>query len=202
MIPSAIAYADLIGLPPAHGLYAALAGMLGYAVFCSSRQFTAGPDAAIALLVASAVGPLAGGDTARTVLLSAATALLGGIVMLIAARLRVGMIADFLSKPVLVGYMTGAAMVLAATQLEKVFGMKLHQREFFPLVAELGRRLPETHAPTPAPGIGPLAMLGILRRLAPRLPGALVVFVIAIAVSATFGIEALGVEGVGERAAG
>ena len=65
MIPSVVAYADLAGLPPAHGLYAALAGMLGYAVFASSRQVIAGPDAAITLLVASAVGPLAGGDRTR-----------------------------------------------------------------------------------------------------------------------------------------
>ena len=82
MIPSVIAYADLAGLPPAHGLYAALAGMLGYAAFASSRQVIAGPDAAITLLVASAVGPLAGGDPARTAVLCAATALIGGTIML------------------------------------------------------------------------------------------------------------------------
>jgi len=74
MIPSVVAYADLAGLPPAHWPYAALAGMLGYAAFASSRQVIAGPDAAITLLVASVVGPLAGGDPARTAVLCAATA--------------------------------------------------------------------------------------------------------------------------------
>src|SRR5512147_1169601 len=154
MIPSVIAYADLAGLPPAHGLYAALAAMLGYAAFASSRQVIAGPDAAITLLVASAVAPLAGGDPARIAVLCAATALIGGTIMLIAARLRLAMIADFLSKPVLVGYMTGAALILVSTQLEKVFGVKLHGHDFFPVVAELARKLPETHVPTFALGIG------------------------------------------------
>jgi len=202
MIPSVIAYADLAGLPPAHGLYAALAGMLGYAAFASSRQVIAGPDAAFTLLVASAVAPLAGGDPARIAVLSAATALIGGTIMLIAARLRLAMIADFLSKPVLVGYMSGAALILVSTQLEKLFGVKLHEHDFFPVVAELARKLPETHVPTFALGIGFLALLGVLHRVAPRLPGALVVFALAIAVSAAFGLDAFGVGVVGDVPSG
>src|SRR5262249_44695289 len=75
MIRSVIAYAEIAGLRPEYGLYAALMAMLGYALFASSRQVIAGPDAALALLVASAVGPLAGGDPARTAALAAATAL-------------------------------------------------------------------------------------------------------------------------------
>src|SRR5262245_7124667 len=90
MIPSVIAYADLVDLPPASGLYAALAAIVAYAFFASSRQVIAGPDATIALLAASVVGPLARGDPARTAALSGATALLGGALMLIASRLRVG----------------------------------------------------------------------------------------------------------------
>ena len=202
MIPSVIAYADLVGLPPAHGLYAALAGMLGYAAFASSRQVIAGPDAAVALLVASAVGPLAAGDPARTIVLCAATALLAGTIMLVAARFRLAMIADFLSKPVLVGYMTGAALILVSTQLDKLFGLKLHERDFFPRLAELAGRLPETHVPTLALGIGSLALLGVLRRFAPRLPTALVVFVLGIAASAAFGLEALGIRVVGNVPSG
>lgn len=198
MIPSVIAYADLAGLPPAHGLYAALAGMLAYAAFSSSRQVIAGPDATISLLVASAVGPLAGGDPTRTAVLCAATALIGGTIMLIAAWLRLGRIADFLSKPVLVGYMTGAALILVSTQLDKLFGLKLHERDFFPLLAELGGKLRETHVPTFALGIGFLALLAVLRAIAPRLPGPLVVFVLGIAASAALDLEALGVRVVGD----
>jgi SulP family sulfate permease len=112
------------------------------------------------------------------------------------------MIADFLSKPVLVGYMTGAALILVSTQLDKLFGLKLHERDFFPLLAELARRLPDTHVPTLAIGIGFLALLGLLQRLAPRLPGALVVFVLGIAASAAFGLEALGVRVIGNVPSG
>jgi len=202
MIPSVIAYADLAGLRPAHGLYAALAGTLGYAAFASSRQVIAGPDAAITLLVASAVGPLAGGDPARTAMLCAATAVIGGMIMLVAARLRLGMIADFLSKPVLVGYMTGAALILVSTQLGKLFGLKLHEHDFLPLLAELAGKLRETHVPTLGLGIGFLALLGLLRGVAPRLPGALVVFALAIAASAFFDLEALGITVVGHVPSG
>jgi len=202
MIPSVVAYANLAGLPPAHGLYAALAGMLAYATFSSSRQVIAGPDATIALLVASAVGPLAGGDPARTAALSAATALIVGTIMLAAARLRLAMIADFLSKPVLVGYMTGAALILVSTQLDKLFGLKLHEHDFFPLLAELAGRLRETHVPTFALGIGFLALLGVLNATMPRLPGALVVFVLGVAASAAFDFAALGVKVVGDVPSG
>ena len=202
MIPSVIAYADLAGLPPAHGLYAALAGMLGYAAFASSRQVIAGPDAAITLLVASAVGPLTHGDPTRIAVLCAATALIGGTIMLLAARLHLSMIADFLSKPVLVGYMTGAALILVSTQLEKLFGVKLHEHDFFPLLAELVGRLSQTHRLTFVLGIGCLALLAFLHRVAPRLPGALVVFMLAIAVSAVFGLDALGVKVVGDVPSG
>ena len=202
MIPSVVAYADLVGLPPAHGLYAALAALLGYAVFASSRQVIAGPDAAIALLVGSAVGPLAGGDPARTAVLAAAMALIGGTIMLIAAWLRLVMIADFLSKPVLVGYMTGAALILVSTQLGRLFGLTLHERDFFPLLAELAGRLSDTHVPTFAMGIGLLAVQGVLRRVAPRVPGALVVFILGLLASAAFDLEALGVKTIGDLPSG
>ncbi len=103
MIPSVIAYAELAGLPPAHGLYAALTAMVAYALFASSRQVVAGPDAAITVLVASAVGPLAGADPGRAAALAAVVALMGGGLMLLAAGLKAGVVADFLSKPVLRG---------------------------------------------------------------------------------------------------
>jgi len=198
MIPSVIAYADLVGLPPTSGLYAALAAVVGYALFASSRQVIAGPDAAIALLVVSAVGPLSGGNPARAAALSAATALLGGALMLIASRLRVGVVADFLSKPVLVGYMSGAALILVSTQLGKLFGLKLRAQDFFPLLAELARRVGQTHLPTLGLGLGLILLLAALRRLAPRAPGALVASVVALAASAFFDLAGHGVKVIGD----
>ena len=123
MIPSVIAYAGLMGLPPQHGLYAALVPLLVYPLFGSSRQMIVGPDIAISLLIASAIAPLAAGDPAHAAALAAMVAVLSGLLLLLGARARIGAIADFLSKPVLVGYMTGAALILVASQLDKLFGI-------------------------------------------------------------------------------
>ncbi len=197
MIPSVIAYAELADLPPVHGLYAALAAMVGYAIFASSRHVITGPDAAITLLMASAIGPLAGGDPARLVSLTALTALLGGGLMLLAAYLRVGVVADFLSKPVLVGYLTGAALILISTQLGKLFGLSLQGDDFFPVLAELAKRIRETHALTLSLGVGFIALLAVLRRFVPKAPGPLVILVAALALSWIFDLEARGVRVIG-----
>src|SRR5260370_37912110 len=111
MIPSVIAYAGLMGLPPQHGLYAALVPLVVYPLFGSSRQVIVGPDIAISLLIASAIAPLAGGDTAHAAALAATAAGLSGLLLLLGARAKIGAVADFLSKPVLVRYMTGAALI-------------------------------------------------------------------------------------------
>src|ERR1017187_4985688 len=135
MIPSVIAYAGLMGLAPQHGLYAALVPLLVYPFFGSSRQMIVGPDIAISLLIASAIAPLAAGNPARAAALAASVAVLSGLLLLLGARARIGAIADFLSKPVLVGYMTGAALILVASQLDKLFGIRLEHNDFFPRLA-------------------------------------------------------------------
>jgi SulP family sulfate permease len=202
MIPSVIAYAELANLRPEYGLYAALMAMLGYALFASSRQVIAGPDGAVTLLMASAVVPLAGGDPARTAALSAAIALLGGLIMLLAAGLRVGMVADFLSKPVLIGYMSGAALILVSTQLGKLFGIKLEQQNFFPLLLELASKIRQTHLPTLCLGLSFLGVLIAARHWIPRLPGALLIVVIALGISVALGIEVYGVKVIGHVPSG
>jgi sulfate permease, SulP family len=198
MIPSVIAYAELAGLPSIHGLYAALAGMLAYALFASSRQVIAGPDAAITLLVGTGIGAFVAEDPSRAPVLAAMVALLGGGLMLVASRLKAGVVADFLSKPVLVGYLTGAALILASTQLGKLFGIKIAAHDFFLVVYELAGRLRETQVPTLALGLALIVLLELLRRFRPRIPGALVVFVLAMVVSAAFKLPERGVAVIGE----
>jgi SulP family sulfate permease len=148
-IPSVIAYAELVHLPPITGLYAALAAAVGYALFSSSRHVIAGPDAAIGLLAGSAILPLALGDPARIVVLAAVLSILSGGVLLLAARLKLGIIADLLSRPVLIGYLNGASLVLIATQLGKMFRIKTEGEEFFELVYVVIERLPETQVCRP-----------------------------------------------------
>ena len=202
MIPSVIAYAELAGLPPQHGLYGALAAMIVYALFTSSRQVIAGPDAALTLLLASAIGPLVAGDVSRAVGLSALVALFGGAILLLAAVFRIGVITDLLSKSVLVGYMSGAALILASTQLGKLFGVELVSREFFPILWELFVRFGETHWPTFLLGAGLMAILAALRRIVPKAPGALVASVLAVGFSLAFDLPSRGVKVIGEVAQG
>lgn len=202
MVPSVLAYAELAGLPPINGLYAALAGLVGYALLASARQVVAGPDAALSLLVAVTIAPLAQASPESVPALAAALAMLTGGILLLAAVLRAGVIADLLSKPVLVGYLTGAALILASTQLGRFFGIPLQESEFFPVLAELARRLPEAHGVTTWIGIGFVLLQLMLGWVAPRVPGALVVFVLAILGSWLFELESQGVAVVGRVDAG
>lgn len=197
MIPSVIAYAGLMGLPPQHGLYAAFVPLLVYPLFCSSRQVIVGPDIAISLLIASTIGPMAGADPGRAAALAALLALLSGVLLILAARANLGAVADFLSKPVLVGYMTGAALILVASQLNKLFGIALNSSDFFPLLFELTAKVKESHGPTMLLGLACLVSLVLLRRYFPKIPGALAVCVGAIVVSAIFRLEQRGVSVVG-----
>jgi SulP family sulfate permease len=197
MIPSVIAYAGLMGLRPEHGLYAALVSLLVYPFFGSSRQVIVGPDIAISLLIASAIAPLAGGDPAHAAILAAMLAVLSGLLLLLGACVKIGAIANFLSKPVLVGYMTGAALILVASQLDKLFGVQLNQNNFFARLAELAGKLHQAHGPTLLFGLGLLAVIVALRRVARTIPPALVVVVAAIAASVALRLEGHGVKVVG-----
>ncbi len=197
MIPSVIAYAGLIGIPPQFGLYAALVPLLIYPLFGSSRQVIVGPDIAISLLIASAVIPLAKGDVGQAVALAGLVALMSGGILLLGARARIGAVADFLSQPVLVGYMTGAALILMASQLNKLFGVNLSQSDFFPRLLELARKLATTHWPTLVLGLVLLAVLLALRRWAPKVPPSLAVCLLAGLAVPTFGLESRGVVVVG-----
>src|SRR5665213_2936085 len=186
MIPSVIAYARLTGLPPESGLYAALVPLLVYPFFTTSPQVIVGPDIAICLLMASAIAPLAGNDPKHAAALAAILSLASGVLLLLGSRLKFGRAADWLSKPVLVGYMTGAALILVVSQLSSLLGLSLANNDFFPRLLEAIRRRHETHLPTLFFGLGLLALIVGLRRLAPKVPGTITACVAATALSAAF----------------
>jgi SulP family sulfate permease len=197
MIPSVLAYADLVHLPAVTGLYAALAAALGYSLLASSRQVIAGPDAAIGLLVGSTILPLAGADPTRMAMLAAELGLLTGILLLLAARLKLGVIADLLSRPVLVGYLNGASLILISTQLGKLFAIRTQGEEFFPLLYALVRQLPHAHMPTLLLGLSLTALLVGLARWFPTVPGALACCAAALLASLAFDLGQQGVALVG-----
>ncbi len=202
LVPSAMAYGDLAGVTPVAGLYVALGAMVMYALFGTSRQVSMGPEATSAIMTAAAVAPLAGGDPVRYAALAAMTAILVGVVALLARLARLGFITDFLSKPILVGYILGATLIVIGSQLGKMFGISLESDKFFQQVAELISRLDEAHLLTTAIGVVCMAALLIMRRMNRKIPGPLIVVVLAIIASAAFDLEAMGVKVVGEVPAG
>ncbi|HSN73695.1 MAG TPA: sulfate permease [Anaerolineae bacterium] len=197
LVPSAMAYGDLAGVTPVAGLYVALGAMVMYALFGTSKQVVMGPEATAAIMTATAVAPLAGGDAARYAALAALLALLVGVVSLLARVARLGFITDLLSKPVLVGYIVGAALIVIGSQLGKMFGIKLESDQFFQQVVELISRLDEAHLLTVAVGAVCMATLLIVRRVNRKIPGPLIVVVGAILASVAFDLAAKGVAVVG-----
>jgi SulP family sulfate permease len=202
LVPSAMAYGDLAGVTPVAGLYVALGAMVMYALFGTSRQVSMGPEATSAIMTAAAVAPLAGGDPVRYAALAAMTAILVGVMALLARVARLGFITDFLSKPILVGYILGATLIVIGSQLGKMFGISLESDKFFQQVTELISRLDEAHLLTVAIGVVCMAALFLMRRVNRKLPGPLIVVVLAIIASAVFDLEAMGVKVVGEVPAG
>jgi SulP family sulfate permease len=193
MVPSVLAYAELAGLRPEAGLYAALGSMAAYALFAPGRRVIVGPDTTIALLAGSVIAPLALGDPVRAAALAAMLALMAGILLLIAGRLRLGNVADLLSTPVLVGYANGAALILIGTQLPVLLGVPLPRDAFLIRVYDALHALPQAQPQTVLLGTALIALMIALARLAPRAPAALVACALAIGASLVFDLPAHGV---------
>src|SRR5262249_32554793 len=197
LIPSAIAYADLARCPPISGLYAALGGMVAFALLTSSRHVIVGPDAALAIMVGAAVGPLADGDPGKAVALSAWLALLAAGILLLAAWLRLGAAADFLSSPVMLGFMNGAAVVIIASQLGKLCNIPLEEDNTLLRLYEWVRRFPETHWQTLGLGLAAIGILTAIRLWYARLPGTIVLFALALVAGRCFDFAASGMQVIG-----
>jgi high affinity sulfate transporter 1 len=201
-IPSAMAYAELAGLSPVAGLYALLLPAVAYAVFGSSRQLVVGPEGALALLVVAAVAPLAGGNASTYALLAAMLAVLVGAIAVVGRIIRLGWIADYFSRAVLVGYLHGIAIVLVCGQLGKMFGVPIEADDPIPQVREFLREIGSIHGLTVLIGFVSLAALLLLRRFVPKVPGALVVVIAGIVVSYAAGLSDHGVALVGHIPSG
>ena len=134
LVPQVMAYAGVAGLPPVTGLWAALPALACYAVLGSSRLVSLGPESTTALMTAVAIGPLAAGHPARYAALAAMLALLVGLLAVVAWLARLGFIADLLSRPVLVGYLAGVALIMIAGQLGRRTGVRVTGETFIPQV--------------------------------------------------------------------
>ncbi len=198
LVPQGIAYAQLAGVSPVAGLYTAIGAMLGYALFGTSQRLMIGPESTTALIVATAVAPFAtGGDPARFALLVTLMALLVGVITLIAGLARFGFLADFVSKPILIGYITGIAIIMIVSQLGKLFGIPIQNENFILQIVELFTHLGQTRILTLVIGLVLLVFLLVLRRFAPRVPGGLIVVVVMTIISAILQLDTYGVAVVG-----
>lgn len=202
-LPVGVAYSELAGLPPVTGLYASILPLFAYALFGTSRQLIVGPDAATCAIVAASATTLAAAHPETSYAsLSVLLAFLAGLFCVAASFLRLGALADFLSKPILLGFLNGIAISIVLGQLGKMFGFALQSGGLVRRLAEFGARIGETHLPTLAVALGTFGVLAASRRWLPRLPSALVAMVAAAAAVALFGLDRRGVAVLGEVPAG
>jgi sulfate permease, SulP family len=198
LVPQVMAYATVAGLPPVVGLWAALAPMAVYAVLGSSRQLSVGPESTTALMTATALAPLAAGDPGRYAALAAAAALLVGVICFVAGLVRLGFLAELLSRPVLIGYMAGVAAIMIASQLGKVSGVDVEGEEFLDQVGSFIAGLREVHWPTVVLAMSVLVVLLVFGWLAPRIPGPLIAILAAALVVSVFALHRSGIKVVGD----
>jgi SulP family sulfate permease len=202
LVPQSMAYAELAGLPPQFGFYAVIGALVVYALVGTSRHLGVGPEPGTALLAAAGVSSIAGGDATRYVALMAALALVVAAICILGAVARLGFLASVLSKPVLVGYITGVGLVLLSSQIANLTGLSIAADDFFPRLVELARELGDVHGQTVAVGALTLVVIVVLRRAAPQVPGALVAVFVASIVVSLFALDAHGVALVGDIPSG
>lgn len=202
LVPEGMAYAQLAGVPPQAAFYAAPAALLLYALLGSSRQLVVAVSSAIAITSAATITELAPQGSAEYVTLTAALALLAGLVSIVAGLLRLGRIARLFSTSVLLGFVFGLALIITVKQVPKLLGVELTEEEFFRQVAQIVRELPETSLVTLAVGLSCLAAMVLLERFMPRLPAALAVLVGSIIASVALGLSDRGVAVVGPLPSG
>jgi high affinity sulfate transporter 1 len=191
LIPQGMAYADLAGMPLVAGLYATILAIIGYAILGSSRQLVIGPDSSTSTLVAASVVAIVGANAApeRYIAIATGLAVVSGIVLFLAALLKMGAISALISRPVLVGYLNGLAITIIVGQLPKILGYKAAGEGPIEKLGAIIGGLSQTLTTPLIVGIVSLVVLLGLPRIAPRIPAALVVIIAAIVLVPVLGLD-------------
>jgi high affinity sulfate transporter 1 len=197
VVPQAIAYSEIAGLPPEHGLFAAAGGLLGYGLLGTCRQLMVSPTSSTAAISASLVAVLAAGDVARMASLSAALAILAGLALGLLGFLKLGFVSRFIPTAVQVGFMFGLGLTIIAGQLDKLLGTSAGEGTFFEELRNLAASLGDADAWTIAVGAIALGALVIVPRVTPRIPIALVVVIGGILAVSLLGLADKGVAVIG-----
>lgn len=214
LIPQSLAYAMLAGLPPVTGLYASMLPLIAYTLFGTSRTLAVGPVAVVSLMTAAALGPLFAPGSAEYAAAAMLLALLSGAVLLLMAALRLGFLANFLSHPVISGFISASGILIALGQLKHILGISIDGENAVQLLAALLTALPGAHLPTLAIGGSSLLFLYLVRSrlsvwlqhlgMSPHIAGTLTkigpvaALLLAIAAVSAFGLADAGVRVVGE----
>ena len=202
LVPEALAYASIAGVSPVVGLYAAPGALIFYAAFGSSRHLVVGPMAATAALSAAAVGDIAAGKAGVFAALTVTLALTTGVLALAAGLARLGFVANFISEPVLKGFIVGLALTIIAGQLPKLAGVEKGSGDFFRQLWVFLTRLGQASWLTLLVGLVSLAIVLGLRRFAPVVPAPLVAVAFGILAVYLFGLQHHGVKIVGHISSG
>ena len=201
LVPQGMAYAELAGLPPITGLYTSILCLTGYAIFGPSRILVLGPDSSLGPMIAATILPLVGanGDPERAIALASMLALLVGGITVLGGILKLGFVADLLSKPTMVGYMNGLAITILVGQLPKLFGFSIDANGFIDETKGFvnGVRDGETVTAALAIGLTGIALIIVFQRFLPKLPGVLAAVVLSIVASRVFNLDEHGVKLVG-----
>jgi sulfate permease, SulP family len=198
LVPEALAYATIAGVSPVVGLYAAPAALLLYALIGSSRQLVVGPMSATAALSAAAIAQFAAGASDDFVALTAALALVTGVIALVAGLARLGFLANLISEPVLKGFIVGLALTIIIGQVPKLLGVDKEGEEFFEQLWHVVTNIGDTQGLTLVVGAGSLALVIGLRRYLPLVPGSLVAVAVGVIAVQLFNLDSHGVAIVGE----
>jgi SulP family sulfate permease len=190
LIPQSMAYAQLAGLPAYYGLYAAFLPGIIAAMWGSSAQLATGPVAVVSLLTASALAPLAAAGSEQFVALAILLALLVGIIQLVLGIFKLGVVVNFLSHPVIVGFTNAAAIIIGLSQLNKLFGVSMGRSEhFINDIWGVLQQIGDTHIPTLVMGVSAFAIMWGLKKYAPKMPGVLIAVVVTTIASWAIGFE-------------
>jgi len=203
LIPQGMAYALIAGLPPIYGLYASLVPLVIYALFGTSRQLAVGPVAMVSLLVAAAVGPIAGGDTQLYIGLALLLSLMVGLLQFGLGLARFGFLVNFLSHPVLAGFTSAAAFIIGLSQLKHLLGISIERSHYIHEI--LWTAVQKAGAVDPMTlvlGLGSIALLVGLRWWKKSFPGALAAVVVTTLATWGFGLQEMGVAIVGSVPSG
>ena len=202
LIPEGMAYAGIAGVPPQVGLYAAMLGMFVYAIFGTSRQLAVTSTSSSAAMLAALVAPLALADAGRYMVLVSAATITAGVIFLLGGWLRLGAVSEFISKPVLKGFVFGLALTIMVKQAHKLMGIPGGKGNFFHQLWHVITSLANINPWTLGVGVAAIAIMLLLGALVPRVPSALVVLVFGILSTTWFGLAHHGVEVVGTIHAG